>query len=131
MFTNIKTYLERQNDLENNDKVDKNEMGKICTAEFDTLEFAQSISSTTRTIVQPPKSLLNISQINTTIQTQQTIAQQLQLQTLEQSAGAIKHYRKFNLNDLKPKHNIYRRTKKVKSIKRNNNQRPQRTKKNN
>jgi len=60
-----------------------------------------------------------------------TIADIIRQNTNPASGGAIKHYRKFNLNDLKPKHNVYRRTKKVKSIKRNNNQRPQRTKKNN
>jgi len=118
MLTNIKIFRDDCKNATNatnaicgdngdttNEQTKKN-LPQICVAELDTLRFAQSISSTT----------------------QQALALQ---QTVAVTGGSIKHYRKFNITDLKPKHNIYRRTKKVKSIKRNNNQRPQRTKKNN
>ena len=100
MFSNIKIFTDKA-DNDNKDFANASAKNTICTAEFDTLEFAQSISSTTQ---------------GTTPATT--------------TGGAIKHYRKFNLKDLLPKHNIYRRTKKVKSIKRINHTRPQRTKKN-
>jgi hypothetical protein len=143
MFTNIKVFLDKETDYitsKDNEKL-KPELNKLCTAEFDTLEFAESISSATRS-KPPPKPIVPVAPLEGR---QKTIAEFIEKAAnpanpansvnnnsrLFNGGGSIKHYRKFNLNELKPKHNIYRRTKKVKSIKRNNNQRPQRTKKNN
>ena len=49
MFANIKAYIRDPKTYELNDRNDalKKELPKLCTAEFDTLEFAESISSTT------------------------------------------------------------------------------------
>jgi hypothetical protein len=137
MFTNIKVFLDKATD-EITDKANtllQAELNKLCTAEFDTLEFAESISSATRS-KPPPKPIVPVAPLEAG---KKTIADFIvnpanAVNNLGKglfNGGAIKQYRKFNLNDLKPKHNIYRRTKKVKSIKRNNNQRSQRTKKNN
>ena len=49
MFANIKAYIRdpATYELTNEDDALKKELPKLCTAEFDTLEFAESISSTT------------------------------------------------------------------------------------
>ena len=49
MFTNLKIFLDKAtDDLEISNSELANKLPQICTAEYDTLEFAQSISSTTR-----------------------------------------------------------------------------------
>jgi hypothetical protein len=58
MFTNIKIYTDRKKDgtdVNEQDflQVDKSIMENICTAELDTLVFAQNISSTTQGTRQP------------------------------------------------------------------------------
>ena len=49
MFANIKAYIRDPTtyNLTNIDDTLQKELPKLCTAEFDTLEFAESISSTT------------------------------------------------------------------------------------
>ena len=77
MFTNVKVFLERTTDKSTNlqDTQLQQELGKLCTAEYDTLEFAQSISSATVSTQKPASSY-------TSTTTSTTIVKKLKLNDL-------------------------------------------------
>ncbi len=59
MFTNIKAFIKNPDTylLDNKDVKLRTELPKLCTAQFDTLEFAESISSTT--LLKKPAEISN------------------------------------------------------------------------
>ena len=57
MFTNIKIFRDDKNgdnkDINTQEEPLKSNLSQICNAEFDTLEFAESISSKKKSSIQP------------------------------------------------------------------------------
>jgi hypothetical protein len=125
MFTNIKVFLDKDTDkLDKRNDTLKPELDKLCTAEFDTLEFAESISSATRTKVKAPAQAAaapvaaeEAGKPTLLEQLGQNLKNIVAQKIFAEGGGSHTKYRKFNIQELNVKNNKYRKTRKVQSLK--------------